>query len=124
MMTIKKILIVDDSKVEQIHLFELLSHAGFTCRTADNAEDAQTSIDNDSPDLILMDVVMPGQSGFQFARALANHPKHSAIPIVFCTSKNQPTDKLWGMRQGAKDYITKPVQGEELISKILAISKL
>jgi twitching motility two-component system response regulator PilH len=122
-MSIKNILIVDDSKVEQMHLHEILSAAGFQCRTADSAEHAQLSIEAQRPDLILLDVVMPGQSGFQYVRALGKNPLYSDIPVVICSSKDQPTDRMWGIRQGARDYITKPIQSDELISKIRAITE-
>ncbi len=122
-MTIKNILIVDDSKVEQIYLSELLTSEGFLCRVADGASDAQIAIESQRPDLILMDVVMPGQSGFQYTRTLSKDPLYSDIPIMLCTSKDQPTDKMWGMRQGARDYIVKPVQKADLLAKILAIAQ-
>lgn len=122
-MTIKNILIVDDSKVEQIYLSEILTSEGFSCRVADGAGDAQIAIEAQRPDLILMDVVMPGQSGFQYTRTLNKDPLYSDIPIMLCTSKDQPTDKMWGMRQGARDYIVKPVQKADLLAKILSIAQ-
>jgi twitching motility two-component system response regulator PilH len=64
---------------------------------------------------------MPGQNGFQLTRAIARDPQYSSIPIIMCTSKNQETDRVWGMRQGARDYVTKPVNVEELLSKIRAL---
>jgi len=70
------------------------------------------------PDLILMDVVMPGLNGFQATRAISRDPETRTIPIIMCTSKSQETDKIWGLRQGARDYIVKPVDREELIAKI------
>ena len=72
------------------------------------------------PDLILMDVVMPGQNGFQLTRAISRDPLYQDVPIIMCTSKNQETDKVWGMRQGARDYIVKPVDADELVAKIKA----
>ena len=74
----------------------------------------------EKPDLILMDVVMPGQNGFQLTRAITRDPRFTDVPVIMCTSKNQETDKVWGMRQGARDYIVKPVDPEELVSKIRA----
>jgi twitching motility two-component system response regulator PilH len=74
------------------------------------------------PDLILMDVVMPGQNGFQLTRAITRDPLYADVPIIMCTSKNQETDRVWGMRQGARDYITKPVDAGELMAKIKALS--
>lgn len=122
-MAIKNILIVDDSRAEQIYLSEILASEGFLYRVAGNAEDAQIAIDAQRPDLILMDVVMPGQSGFQYTRTLSKNPLYSGIPIMLCTSKDQPTDKMWGLRQGAIDYIVKPIQRVDLLTKIAAISQ-
>lgn len=120
-MAIKKILVVDDSKTELMFLTDLLVKNGFTVKTAENGDDAFRRLAEDKPELILMDVVMPGQNGFQLTRAIRRDPLYSDIPIVICTSKNQETDRVWGMRQGARDYITKPVDVAELIAKIKAI---
>ena len=121
-MEIKKILIVDDSKTELMYLTDLLSKKGYTVHTAENAEDAFRRLAEDRPELILMDIVMPGQNGFQLTRAISRDPIYSGIPIIMCTSKNQETDRVWGMRQGARDYITKPVNADELMAKIKALA--
>ena len=118
MMVIKTILIVDDSKTELMFLTDLLVKRGFSVKTAENAEDAFRRLAEDKPELILMDVVMPGQNGFQLTRAITRDPLYSDIPIIMCTSKNQETDRVWGLRQGAQDYITKPVDATELMAKI------
>ena len=120
-MTIKNILVVDDSKTELLFLTDLLVKNGFKVKTAENAEDAFRRLAEEKPELILMDVVMPGQNGFQLTRAIARDPLYSNIPIMMCTSKNQETDRVWGIRQGARDYITKPVDGKDLIAKIEAL---
>ncbi|QTD46193.1 response regulator [Ottowia testudinis] len=120
-MPIRNVLIVDDSKTELMYLSEMLKKAGFAVTTAENAEDAQRRLDQAKPDLILMDVVMPGQNGFQLTRAISRDPRFADVPIIMCTSKNQETDRVWGMRQGARDYITKPVDQAELMSKIKAL---
>ena len=117
-MPIHKVLLVDDSKTELHHLSELLGKRGFSVRTAENGEEAMRRLAEDKPDLILMDVVMPGQNGFQLTRAITRDPRFADVPVIMCTSKNQETDRVWGMRQGAKDYIVKPVQPDELIAKI------
>ena len=80
----------------------------------------QSRLAEDKPDLILMDVVMPGQNGFQLTRSITRDPRFANVPVIMCTSKNQETDKVWGMRQGARDYIVKPVDGDELVAKIRA----
>ena len=119
-MPVHKILVVDDSKTELHHLSELLGKRGFSVRTAENGEEAMRRLAEEKPDLILMDVVMPGQNGFQLTRAITRDPRFADVPVIMCTSKNQETDKVWGMRQGARDYIVKPVSSEELLGKIRA----
>jgi twitching motility two-component system response regulator PilH len=119
-MPIQKILVVDDSKTELHHLSDLLGKRGYAVRTAENGEEALRRLAEEKPDLILMDVVMPGQNGFQLTRSITRDPRFSGVPVIMCTSKNQETDKLWGMRQGALDYIVKPVNSDELIAKIKA----
>lgn len=120
-MAIQNILIVDDSKTEIMFLSELLQKAGYSVRSAENADDAFKRLAEQKPDLILMDVVMPGQNGFQLTRSINRTPEYTDVPIIMCTSKNLETDRVWGMRQGAKDYITKPVDPAELLGKIKAL---
>lgn len=119
-MAIQKILVVDDSKTELHHLSDILGKRGYSVRTAENGEEAMRRLAEDKPDLILMDVVMPGANGFQLTRSITRDPRYAGVPVIMCTSKNQETDKVWGMRQGARDYIVKPVNAEELLSKIKA----
>ena len=119
-MTIKKVLLVDDSKTELHHLSDLLSKRGYAVRTAENGEEAMRRLAEDKPDLILMDVVMPGQNGYQATRTLSKDSSTKDIPVIICTSKGQETDRVWGMRQGARDYVVKPVVADELIAKIKA----
>jgi twitching motility two-component system response regulator PilH len=117
-MPIQKILLVDDSKTELHHLTDILSRQGYSVRTAENGEDAMRRLGEDKPDLILMDVVMPGQNGFQLTRAITRDPRFADVPVIMCTSKGLETDKVWGMRQGARDYVVKPVNADELLGKI------
>jgi twitching motility two-component system response regulator PilH len=119
-MTIRKILLVDDSKTELHHLSVVLGKRGYSIRTAENGEEAMRRLVEDKPDLILMDVVMPGQNGFQLTRSITRDPRFAGVPVIMCTSKGQETDKVWGMRQGARDYVVKPVDTEELLGKIRA----
>ena len=121
-MAIHNVLIVDDSKTELMYLSEMLKKAGFSVTTAENAEDAQRRLEQAKPDLILMDVVMPGQNGFQLTRGISRDPRYADVPIIMCTSKNQETDRVWGMRQGARDYVTKPVDQADLMGKIKALN--
>ena len=119
-MSIHKVLVVDDSKTELMFLSDLLQKNGFAVKTAENADDAMRRLEEEQPDLILMDVVMPGQNGFQLTRAITRDPRFVNVPVIMCTSKNQETDKVWGIRQGARDYIVKPVDPDELVAKIKA----
>ena len=119
-MAIQKILLVDDSRTELHHVTELLTKRGYTVRTAQNGEEAMRRLGEEKPDLILMDVVMPGQNGFQLTRAITRDPRFVDVPVIMCTSKHQETDKVWGMRQGARDYVVKPVDADDLIAKIRA----
>jgi len=120
-MAIKRILIVDDSPTERHVLNDMLTKAGFDVIASDNGEDAILKAKQARPDLILMDVVMPGLNGFQATRAISRDPDTKSIPIILCTSKSQETDKIWGMRQGARDYVVKPVVRDELLAKIAAL---
>ena len=113
-MPIQKVLVVDDSKTELMFLTDVLQKQGMQVRTAENAEEAMRRLAEDKPDLILMDVVMPGQNGFQLTRAISRDLLYADVPIIMCISKNQETDRVWGMRQGAKAYITKPFSESEL----------
>lgn len=120
-MAIKKILVVDDSPTERFALVEFLSKHGFSTVTAENGEDGVVKAKAELPDLILMDVVMPGINGYQATRTISREETTRHIPIIMTTSKDQETDKIWGMRQGAFDYMTKPLDFEELLKKIAAI---
>ena len=120
-MAIEKVLVVDDSKTELMFMTNILQKNGMSVRTAEGAEEAFKRLAEEKPDLILMDVVMPGQNGFQLTRTINRTPEYSDIPIIMCTSKSLETDRVWGMRQGARDYITKPVDAAELLLKIKAL---
>jgi twitching motility two-component system response regulator PilH len=120
-MAIKKVLIVDDSPTERYFLTDILIKNGFSVSTAENGEEALAKIKADKPQLILMDIVMPGQNGFQVTRAITRDPETQDLPIIICTSKGQETDRIWGLRQGARDYIVKPVDPQELLAKIAAL---
>ena len=112
------VLIIDDSPTE-LHLFQnMLEKAGFDTLVADSGEEGIQKAVTARPDCILMDVVMPGMNGFQATRKLTQDPRTSGIPVIMVTTKDQETDKIWGMRQGAVDYIVKPVGPKELIEKI------
>jgi len=116
-----KILIVDDSPTETHILTKMLDNNGYQVVTAESGEAGVEVAKKELPDLVLMDVVMPGLNGFQATRQLKKEATTAHIPVVIVTTKDQETDKIWGMRQGAKDYLTKPVQEESLINTIQAI---
>jgi len=119
---INKILIVDDSPTERLYLTDILVKNGFAVSTAVNGDEAIERIRAERPELILMDVVMPGTNGFQVTRAIARDPELAALPVIICSSKNQETDRIWGLRQGAKDYLVKPVDPERLLASIAALA--
>ena len=118
-MAIEKILLVDDSKTELHVLSDLLTKKGYQVRTAENGEEAMRRLAEEKPDLILMDVVMPNLNGFQATRSITREPTTKHIPVILVTTKDQDTDRVWGMRQGAKAYITKPFSESEL-SELIA----
>ena len=119
-MTIKNVLVVDDSPTDRQYLSDILAKNGYKVTTAESAEEALAKVKQLRPDLVLMDVVLPGHNGYQATRELSKDEATKNIPVILCTSKNQETDKVWGMRQGARDYIVKPVNAEELVAKIHA----
>jgi twitching motility two-component system response regulator PilH len=120
-MAIKNVMVVDDSPTEVHLLREMLTKNGFSVSVASSGEEAITRAAAEKPDLILMDVVMPGMSGFEATRAITKSPASASIPVIICTTKGQETDKAWGLRQGAKDYIVKPVTEKLLMEKIKAL---
>jgi twitching motility two-component system response regulator PilH len=120
-MPIQHILLVDDSKTELHYLSDMLSRRGFIVATADSGDEAMRRLAEHKPDLILMDVVMPGTNGFQLTRIITRDPRYADVPVIMCTSKNQETDRVWGLRQGARDYVVKPVDPAELMAKIEAL---
>lgn len=121
-MPIKKILVVDDSATDRYLIGEILKKQGFEISFAESGEMGVAKAKLDKPDLVMMDVVMPGLNGFQATRAITKDPETEHIPVLLCTTKDQETDKIWGMRQGAKDYLVKPVNPAELLSKIMALN--
>lgn len=121
-MAIKKIMVVDDSPTERAYMEGVLKKRGFEVVLVDSGESAIERSKSDQPDLILMDVVMPGLNGFQATRAITREETTKHIPVIICTTKDQETDKIWGLRQGAKDYVTKPLNEADLIEKIKALS--
>ncbi len=120
-MAINKVLVVDDSATERHVLGEILSKHGFAVSFAEDGESGVAQARLSKPDLILMDVVMPGMNGFQATRAISKDVETAHIPVIICTTKGQETDKIWGVRQGARDYLVKPVNAAELLAKIAGL---
>jgi twitching motility two-component system response regulator PilH len=111
------IMIVDDSPTE-VHIMKTaLEKHGFQTLSAADGNECLTLAREVKPDLIFMDVVMPGLNGFQATRTLSRDPKTKSIPIVMVTTKDQESDRIWGMRQGAVDYLVKPVDASDLVAK-------
>lgn len=120
-MAINKVLVVDDSPTDLHILTEMLEKNGYVVISAVNGEEGVEITKSEKPDLVLMDVVMPGMSGFEATRAISKDPDTSHIPVIICSSKDQETDKAWGLRQGARDYIVKPIDEKALIGKIKSL---
>jgi len=120
----QNILVVDDSPTERWFLTDLLGKSGYKVSTASSGEEALAKVRAERPNLIVLDVVMPGQSGFQLTRTLTRDPATKDIPIILCSSKNTETDRIWGLRQGASEYLTKPVRPEVLLERVARLARL
>lgn len=112
------VLIVDDSSTERKILVSYLQEIGASITTAESGEEALTKINQISPDLIILDVVLPGKSGFEICREIKSNDNTSKIPIVICSTKGSEMDKFWGMKQGADAYLPKPVDKNELFATV------
>ena len=115
------VLIVDDSPTELHVMKEMLARHGFETLIAEDGAAARVQAELHIPDVILMDVVMPGTNGFQATREISRNPRTAEIPIIIISSKDQETDRIWGIRQGATEYMTKPVNEKELVKKIRSV---
>jgi two-component system, chemotaxis family, response regulator PixH len=112
------ILVIDDCLTDLQVISGSLEKAGFTVFRATNEQEAKTKISQQRPDLIVLDVVLPDRSGFEFCRDLKEENSTQNIPVIMCSSKTSKMDKYWGLQQGADAYMGKPVDGEELIQTI------
>jgi twitching motility two-component system response regulator PilH len=115
-----RVLIVDDSPTEIFKISQILNKSGYEVLTAESGEKGIALAKQEMPDVVLMDIVMPGLNGFQATRQLSRDPETS-IPVIIVTTKDQETDRLWGQRQGAKGYLTKPVDSKGLLKAIDAV---
>ena len=113
-----RVLIVDDSPTETYKLTNMLEKHGHAVITAKAGEDGVAVAKQELPDVVLMDVVMPGLNGFQATRQLTKARETAKIPVIIVTTKDQETDRVWGMRQGARAYLTKPIEEKKLVDAI------
>lgn len=114
----KTVLVVEDGRAEQQLICSLLAQAGCDVVVFSSAEAAWQWLDSHIPNLIILDIIMPGQSGLDLCRLIRATDKLQAVPIVFCTSKNQEFDRFWALRQGGNAYITKPFAPKELLEAV------
>ncbi|MDQ9169290.1 response regulator [Oxalobacteraceae bacterium R-40] len=121
-MPVKRILIADDSATIRHFLIETLAKAGYEVSTVQTGEDAVRVSEEELPDLVIMDIVMPGMNGYQATRAINRNEATKHIPVLILTSKDMETDRIWAMRQGAKEFITKPIDPNTLIEKVRALA--
>ncbi|MDD3764777.1 MAG: response regulator [Nevskiales bacterium] len=112
------IMIVDDSPTDVQKLRAMLEKAGHAVSEATSGQDAIARVRAEKPDAVIMDVVMPGVNGFQATRTLSKDPATAHIPVIVVSSKDQETDRVWALRQGAKEYLVKPVREADLLAKI------
>ena len=118
------ILVVEDTPSEMELMIHYLRSSGWTVISATSAQEALDKAVEHRPDVIVTDVVMPGMSGFELCRSLKKQPETADVPIVICTSKNQDIDRLWGMKQGADAYVTKPYTQEQLVESVKSVMKV
>ncbi|MCC7105628.1 MAG: response regulator [Chloroflexi bacterium] len=117
-MNSKKVLVVDDSPTELAVMSALLQQEGFEVITARDGDDALTKLDQDRPVVVLLDVIMPGKNGFSLCRTIRSNAAYGRTPIILVTSKSQDSDRFWGLKQGANEYIVKPWDAQGLIAAV------
>lgn len=115
------VLVVEDTPSERALISHFLQEAGYNVIYAVTAPEGLEKALAERPSLIITDVVMPGMSGFELCRSLKRAPELAKVPVIICSSKNQAIDRLWGMRQGADAYLTKPFDQEELLRVIKSV---
>ncbi|MBW4514409.1 MAG: response regulator [Timaviella obliquedivisa GSE-PSE-MK23-08B] len=116
------ILLVEDTPSEMELISHYLRESGYSVISAQTAKEALAKAVEQRPDAVVTDVVMPGMSGFELCRSLKKHPMTEKVPIVICSSKNLEIDRLWGMKQGADAYITKPFTREQLVRAVKSVT--
>jgi twitching motility two-component system response regulator PilH len=116
------VLVVEDTFSEMELICSYLREGGYNVITTSDAKDALTKAEQQKPDVVVTDVVMPGMSGLELCRSLKKNPATQKLPIVVCTSKNQDLDRMWAMKQGADAYVTKPFNKEDLIKAVKSVA--
>jgi two-component system, chemotaxis family, response regulator PixH len=116
------ILLVEDSLTESQLLTQYLRQGGLTVVSVTSCEEARFKLQSQKPDLVLLDVILPGQSGFEFCRELKNNVSTQKIPIVLCSTKGTEADKIWGSMLGANAYLPKPVDQQELMNTVMRLT--
>ena len=122
-MTMNTVLVVEDGLTDREILSRYLQKAGYSVISAKSSEEAQEKLDQNKPDFIFLDVILPGKSGFEICRELKKNPNTSQIPIIFCSTKNTDVDKMWGTMLGADAYLSKPINQEELVGTLKQLTK-
>ncbi len=117
-MPVRKVLLVDDSATDLENLVQICSGAGYGVITARSGTEALDKVKSETPDAVVLDVIMPGMNGFQACRAITSNPDTQHIPVVLVSSKGEKTDRIWGEEQGAKGYITKPFTVEQILDQL------
>ncbi|MEO0509553.1 MAG: response regulator [Verrucomicrobiota bacterium] len=113
-----KILLIEDAQTDSLVVNKMLKSIGHTVINADNGEDGLALVGKEMPDLIVSDIVMPKLDGFQVCRKVKRNGETKDIPVILVSSKSEETDKFWGMKQGASDYITKPIEEAALLASV------
>ncbi|MGD1902909.1 MAG: response regulator transcription factor [Geitlerinemataceae cyanobacterium] len=116
----KTIFVVEDGNTEQAMIKALLTQAGYEVMLSSSVDEAWAKLSAASalPNLIVLDIVMPGKSGLELCRMIQEDPKFQQVPIVFCSSKSEEFDQFWALRQGAKDYVVKPYAPQQLLDTV------
>jgi len=118
MVTAPKVLIIDDSSTQCLYMRQALQGAGYQVLVANNGVEGLRIISQDSPQCLVLDIILPGMNGFEVCRHLRAQEAWRDLPIIMVSSKNASSDRFWAMRQGATAYLTKPFKGEELIEEV------
>lgn len=119
-MAINKVLVVDDSAADLTNIKNIVSEAGFIVVSASNGKEAVEKAKSEKPDLIFLDIIMPGMDGYATCRQLHSDSATREIPVVFVTSKNQKADRVWAQMQGGKAFITKPYSADQIVDQLKA----